>query len=671
MRVIDNIKQSVVKVFAYLYKISLLRSTVYPETAKMYTKKQNISIQEFVGKARQSLTQKDLFRRIMTIFLLSAIAFVLAISFITIDRYQTAYVTLDAKKQNFETQLLRDSIRKNSSLSSNVELHINTPLPDAIIVQAVKASLLEGFIDTSRSMYVIDKQGRIITRHNPITDDAYIFPSIINNMKDKSTEMVYVTDNNGSHFNISIHTLDENKNIVVMTEHSNIIRFAYNKGVYFVVAGCLMLGALCLSFFLGKRNIKNDRNANLEISDLFGKTHAKKKNIFKVDLRRGIITFVPHLVEMLGFVKPYTQSSLAGFLNKIHKDDVDRVNNIFFSTALKGVDIHNEVMRIEHEKGHYITVLMNLKFVNKADLILSGVLERTEDFKANIDEASHVAENSSKTLRQIEIGQLLQQPQDEVQFTEPTNVQSLASHENAKSKIRHNAVELNSNDAFKDSLSEALSMVRYFGHEVRNPLNTIVGYAQMMKEQMLGPLGHHDYGQYASFIEQSANDMLDMFVILTELIRLQQDDIEEANVFGSTNVSAIIKDIVHSDQDFYQKYNVIVDDTHIHKTKPIRTMREMLEKILRYMIRGMCYKLDQNNTLHIKIDEKQTGIVIKILIEGAFSEETSADKNVFFKFGTQCLARLQGTFVANATGRECIIFLPDMMQRYENQSGTL
>jgi len=54
-----------------------------------------------------------------------------------------------------------------------------------------------------------------------------------------------------------------------------------------------------------------------------------------------------------------------------------------------------------------------------------------------------------------------------------------------------------------------LDLVRTLTHEVRTPLSTIIGFADMIENEMLGPLGTHQYRDYASDIHKAARSILD------------------------------------------------------------------------------------------------------------------------------------------------------------------
>jgi PAS domain S-box-containing protein len=74
-------------------------------------------------------------------------------------------------------------------------------------------------------------------------------------------------------------------------------------------------------------------------------------------------------------------------------------------------------------------------------------------------------------------------------------------------------------------------------HELRTPLNAIIGFSEMLKHELLGPLGHASYRAYSEDILNSAhhllaviNDILDMSKIEAGEMRLNEELIDIARV---------------------------------------------------------------------------------------------------------------------------------------------
>ena len=57
---------------------------------------------------------------------------------------------------------------------------------------------------------------------------------------------------------------------------------------------------------------------------------------------------------------------------------------------------------------------------------------------------------------------------------------------------------------------EGRGILRTLSHEMRTPLNNIIGFADMMSAEMLGPMSHPQYREYAEDIRKSGQSILDL-----------------------------------------------------------------------------------------------------------------------------------------------------------------
>ncbi len=63
-------------------------------------------------------------------------------------------------------------------------------------------------------------------------------------------------------------------------------------------------------------------------------------------------------------------------------------------------------------------------------------------------------------------------------------------------------------------------------HELRTPLNAIMGFSELLKAEMLGPLGHPSYAEYAKDIYQSAAHLLQIINDILDLSKVEAGKIE-------------------------------------------------------------------------------------------------------------------------------------------------
>jgi len=68
---------------------------------------------------------------------------------------------------------------------------------------------------------------------------------------------------------------------------------------------------------------------------------------------------------------------------------------------------------------------------------------------------------------------------------------------------------------------QKLAFLRLISHELRTPLNSILGFSEILSAELLGPLGHPQYQEYAAIIGGSGKKLLKLVNQVLEIGRLQ------------------------------------------------------------------------------------------------------------------------------------------------------
>ena len=85
------------------------------------------------------------------------------------------------------------------------------------------------------------------------------------------------------------------------------------------------------------------------------------------------------------------------------------------------------------------------------------------------------------------------------------------------------------------------SFLAHMSHDLRTPLNIIIGLSQIIRDQMFGPVGAQRYVDYARDIESSGHDLLDLINDLLDLSKVESGrwQLEERAVSLARNVEAV------------------------------------------------------------------------------------------------------------------------------------
>ena len=78
------------------------------------------------------------------------------------------------------------------------------------------------------------------------------------------------------------------------------------------------------------------------------------------------------------------------------------------------------------------------------------------------------------------------------------------------------------------------------GHELRTPLNAIIGFSEIIKQQLLGPVGNARYHEYAGDIHESGLHLLDLINDILDLSKIEsgsdqpvEEDVDIARIVAS------------------------------------------------------------------------------------------------------------------------------------------
>lgn len=78
-------------------------------------------------------------------------------------------------------------------------------------------------------------------------------------------------------------------------------------------------------------------------------------------------------------------------------------------------------------------------------------------------------------------------------------------------------------DRARAEAAEGAAMLADLSHEMRTPLNAVIGFAETIERQTFGPVGHDNYAQYAEHIRMAGRHLLDLVNTVLDLSRIDAD----------------------------------------------------------------------------------------------------------------------------------------------------
>ncbi len=198
-------------------------------------------------------------------------------------------------------------------------------------------------------------------------------------------------------------------------------------------------------------------------------------------------------------------------------------------------------------------------------------------------------------------------------------LENMVAHlETSESSLREKSKRLAElNDLYLGQKAEAeganrakAEFLANMNHELRTPLNHIINFASMMQHEMLGPLGHERYGEYAGDIAKSGeyllaviSDIIDMASLEAGRVILDRDRVPLADV---------IADATEKHRSFAASRNVEIDvrvDGPLHIIGDRKALFQIADNTLRNAVK---YTRDGSA---IGVRARRNGDMIELYVE--------------------------------------------------------
>jgi len=188
---------------------------------------------------------------------------------------------------------------------------------------------------------------------------------------------------------------------------------------------------------------------------------------------------------------------------------------------------------------------------------------------------------------------------------------SLRMHDEAEALRQSSRNAENANKA----KSEFLALM---SHELRTPLNAIIGFADILKDEILGPHSVSQYKEYSTDISDAGNHLLTLINDILDLSKIDAGKYSlNEEIVDVTEIAQSARSLVrHQMTKNEQKFDIIYPDNLPDLRVDGRSLKQMILNLLSNAIKftpdngRITLTIDQNNNKDMQISVTDNGIGI-------------------------------------------------------------
>jgi len=193
------------------------------------------------------------------------------------------------------------------------------------------------------------------------------------------------------------------------------------------------------------------------------------------------------------------------------------------------------------------------------------------------------------------------------------------------------------------------NFLAHLSHDIRTPLNHIIGFAELVRQQTYGPLGDSRYLGYVETIKQSGEHLLESFATILELAELEGS--QKAMREDHVEVDALL---AHSAQRFATRArrSGLVFELGVDCAATLVGDRMALERMLSNILDNAIRFTPKGGSVKLAAFAANDGVVIEISDTGlGMSEDRLASLSQPFVLGDSTLTRKTGAGLGIAIAR--------------------
>ncbi len=179
-------------------------------------------------------------------------------------------------------------------------------------------------------------------------------------------------------------------------------------------------------------------------------------------------------------------------------------------------------------------------------------------------------------------------------------------------------------------------------HEIRTPLGALIGFADAIKAETFGPLGHEKYTEYVNLIHKSGEHLADLVSDLLDLSKLEADKYDVT--LEKVDLAEVLEDCASIIGVKAREAGLAIT-TDIKLESRVHIDPRMVRQIILNLLSN-AVKFTENGTITLKLRHDPSNIWISVIDEGVGMSREQLD-HVGTRFRQ---ARSEGVRGAKGTG---------------------
>jgi two-component system cell cycle sensor histidine kinase PleC len=179
----------------------------------------------------------------------------------------------------------------------------------------------------------------------------------------------------------------------------------------------------------------------------------------------------------------------------------------------------------------------------------------------------------------------------------------------------------------KRSIAQQQLRIAELAHEVRTPLNALIGYAQIMSEQLIGPLGKPEYIDYAKTIHHAAFHLLQICDGM--LSEFNPEEQQKANISEDVDANVAIDTVIDLFAGMAKERGITLEGSTEANFPKLKTDPTRLNQILINLVSNAIKFTQKGGSVNVaaRVDEKKGAVILVIQDNGkGMSEAEMIDR---------------------------------------------